>query len=289
MDAPDILCSVRDACYAMREVIRMRDSLDGDEGRLHTYVAEPEPEIPAPAPEEEPVYKTRKGAPLANMWAPAECAAIAGAGTRQEALAGYRAAFPDSDRTDGAVMRQWYAVRSAPVTATDDRRGTWMPEEEAILLKAKTLAAAVKTYRAKFGDDKRTYAALSSRFYRVRKNQVEPTPDFVGDEVPVTQCEELDPDEVDLDQMAAGAVPSQGFYGGDRRAYEADLMDGMQCDEPLSEETLAVGDKVVRRNGPAGVGEVLFVGKGGMHVSVQFPGSIVSHVYGVGELRRVEE
>jgi hypothetical protein len=34
---------------------------------------------------------------------------------------------------------------------------------------------------------------------------------------------------------------------------------------------------------------VLFVGKGGMHVSVQFPGSIVSHVYGVGELRRVEE
>ena len=217
LDNPAILCPVKDACAAMHEVARMREACEAeqeeqdadmeagavqqapspevdtvwseirsryplpaphdDPSRLHTYAIEPE---------EEPVYETRKGAPLANMWTPAECAAIASAGTRQEALAGYRAAFPDSDRTDGAVMRQWYAVRSAPVTATDGRRGTWTPEEDRLLLNAETLVAAAKLYRAKFGD-KRTYAAISSRFYRVRKNPVEPTPDFAGDTVPVTQ------------------------------------------------------------------------------------------------------
>lgn len=267
LNCPDVLCSVRDACYAMAEVARLRDACDdvdmmvANGGRLHTYTVAPEPEFPDPAPEE-PVYQTRKGAPLANMWAPAECAAIAGAGTRQEAIAGYRAAFPDSDRTDGAVMRQWYAVRSAPVTATDDRRGTWTPEEEAILLASKNLAAAVKTYRAKFGD-KRTYAALSSRFYRIRKNQVKPTPDFSGDEVPVTQCEELDPDEVDPDQVVSREAP------------------------------FATGDQVVVRSGPdvtdvAGlevVGEVVMVRNG--HASVQFPGPGPARVYPLADLRRV--
>ncbi len=345
MDAPDILCSVRDACYAMREVIRMREAGErergipviseqtgevvcytprpirgpppeadavprsdyllappappepaADTGRLHTYAVEPEPErvpsyeatavwgeIKSRYPEEEPVYETKPvqapRSPRKDTWTAEEDVPIRAAEHAAAAVEAYRAAFPESIRTEKAIRKRYKnvyvrAVAPAKGQAPPHVREWTGPEQVAVAF-ATSPADAVRRYRAAFPDSDRSDGAIRARYYTRTKadREAASTPDFVGDTVPVTQCEE----------------PSgKGFYG-DTRALHADLMDGMMCDRPLSEGTIAVGDKVVRRNGPAGVGEVLFVGKGGMHVSVQFPGSIVSHVYGVGELRRVEE
>jgi hypothetical protein len=288
---PDVLCSVRDACYAMGEVARMRDACEAEqeeqdaamaaEGRLHTYVVEPE--ILEPAPEEEPVYETKPvqapRSPRKDTWTAEEDVPIRAAEHAAAAVEAYRAAFPESIRTEKAIRKRYKnvyvrAVAPAKGQAPPHVREWTGPEQVAVAF-ATSPADAVRRYRAAFPDSDRSDGAIRARYYTRTKadREAASTPDFVGDTVPVTQCEE----------------PSgKGFYG-DTRALHADLMDGMMCDRPLSEGTIAVGDKVVRRNGPAGVGEVLFVGKGGMHVSVQFPGSIVSHVYGVGELRRVEE
>ncbi|MFA7121177.1 MAG: hypothetical protein WC277_06825 [Bacilli bacterium] len=317
LDTPEILCPVRDACYAMGEVARLRDACEAeqeeqdremegcgvprsdyllappappepaaDTGRLHTYAVEPEPErvpsheatavwgeiksrYPEPDPTASPKTKRKDG------WTAVEDEVLASAEGLHDAYREYAIAFPDSERTRAAIRKRYRKVTGDTTPATRGRGPAWSAEEDAVLARCTTPPEAVAAFREVFGPNSRTDAAISTRHWRVTKGQpaAASTPDFVGDTVPVTQCEE----------------PSgKGFYG-DTRALHADLMDGMMCDRPLSEGTIAVGDKVVRRNGPAGVGEVLFVGKGGMHVSVQFPGSIVSHVYGVGELRRVEE
>ena len=83
-----------------------------DPGRLHTYVVEPEPEFPEPAPEEEPVYEA---SPLvdevhldARGWTPEEERALRGATTPAEAVALYRAAYPGSSRTDAAIKSRYH-------------------------------------------------------------------------------------------------------------------------------------------------------------------------------------
>ena len=125
-----------------------------DPGRLHTYVVEPEPEFPEPAPEEEPVYEAPP--PVGEMRL--------------------------------------------------DARG-WTPEEERALRGATTPAEAVALYRAAYPGSSRTDAAIKSRYHqkiRPRRHGADgPLPDFAGDTVPVTQCDEA-------------AIRRPRFKGGDR-------------------------------------------------------------------------
>ena len=128
-----------------------------DPGRLHTYVVEPEPEFPEPAPEEGPVYEAPP--PVGEMRL--------------------------------------------------DARG-WTPEEERALRGATTPAEAVALYRAAYPGSSRTDAAIKSRYHqkiRPRRHGADgPLPDFAGDTVPVTQCDE-DP---------VFTVPHSTYRPGDR-------------------------------------------------------------------------
>jgi len=252
LDTPEILCPLKGACYAMQEIASLREACEAEQEEqdqdmaaevLDTvprsdYVLTPrgpqepvadagEPEFPAPEPEETPVYKTKGQVPAhIQMWTAEENAVLASATSRQEAIGLFRERFPDSIRTDGAIMRQWYEVRPPLATAPPDgRQGSWSAEEDAILLQETAVTAAVQAYQAKFGDAKRTYAALSSRYYRIqRKARKEGRlPDFAGDRVPVTQSVEP--------ARAPEPAPHKGLYG-DAKALRADLMDGARCDRP---------------------------------------------------------
>lgn len=100
----------------------------------------------------------------------------------------------------------------------------WTPEQERAMCGATTPAEAVALYRAAYPGSSRTDAAIKTRYHlkiRPRRHGADgPLPDFAGDTVPVTQCEE---------------PASKGLYG-DARALHADMMDGMMCDRPLTPE-----------------------------------------------------
>ena len=221
LDNPEILCPVKDSLYAMREVARMRDACEAeqeeqdadmaaqdavyetetpaiaDPGRLHTYVVEPEPEFPEPAPEEEPVYEAP---PLVGE------------------------------------MRL-------------DARG-WTPEQERALRGATTPAEAVALYRAAYPGSSRTDAAIKSRYHlkiRPRRHGADgPLPDFAGDTVPVTQCEEAAirrPRFKAGDRVRISHPTYKGYTGTIRRYYSANgnyltYIDGTTDTMWLSEEYL---------------------------------------------------
>jgi hypothetical protein len=151
LDNPEILCPVKDACYAMSEVARMRDvceaeleEQDADMAAVapsQTYETAA-PEWVEPEPEEAPVYTTSarpKGRAPTHVkeWTAEEDAAIRPATTAAESVPLYRSAVPDSGRSDAAIRVRWYKK--------------------------------VRPSLAKSRD---------------------PLPDFVGDVAPVTQCEE---------------------------------------------------------------------------------------------------
>ena len=219
LDNPDVLCPVKDACAAMHEVARMRDKCEteqeeqdadmaaqdavyetetpaiADPGRLHTYVVEPEPEFPEPAPEEEPVYEA---SPLVGE------------------------------------MRL-------------DARG-WTPEEERALRGATTPAEAVALYRAAYPGSSRTDAAIKSRYHlKIRPQRgATPAPDFAGDAVPVTQCDEAAirrPRFKTGDRVRISHPAFRGYTGTIRRYYAATAnylthIDGTTDTMWLSEEYL---------------------------------------------------
>ena len=195
-----------------------------DPGRLHTYVVEPEPEFPEPAPEEEPVYEAPP--PVGEMRL--------------------------------------------------DARG-WTPEEERALRGATTPAEAVALYRAAYPGSSRTDAAIKSRYHqkiRPRRHGADgPLPDFAGDTVPVTQCEE---------------PASKGLYG-DARALHADMMDGMMCDRPIDAcEPIVRGDRVALVDDSERVGTAVIVNVRSKFASVEFPDDDgPARVYPLSALRRV--
>ena len=151
IEAPDVLCPIKDACYAMRAVARLREVCEEEPEEqdanmvpaaaravvlsptemeallgldpgpmpepeyLHTYETAA-PEWVEPEPEEAPVYTTParpKGRAPAHVkeWTAEEDAAFAGAKSRQDALARFRERFQNSARTDAAIMKRWYVVR----------------------------------------------------------------------------------------------------------------------------------------------------------------------------------
>ncbi len=125
LDNPDVLCPVKDACYAMSEVARVRDVCEAEQDEqdadmaavapTQTYeTAAPEWVEPAPddgAPHTYTVPATRK--PHLNVWSDEEIEVIRRAQSAAEAGRLYVDAFPESNRTVAAVSSRWYRLRAA--------------------------------------------------------------------------------------------------------------------------------------------------------------------------------
>jgi hypothetical protein len=158
LDDPAILCPVKDACYAMGCVVRMRDACEAEQTEQGTDMTA-----------EEAVYET-----TAPEWVEPE---------------------PDE--------RSSYAIH-LPLPAK--RKDAWTEEENWTVARADTRAEAIEIYRAAYPDSTRTDKAIRSRWEKLHRDCKEPiAPDFVGDAVPVTQCDE-----------EAFAVPRPTFHPGDR-------------------------------------------------------------------------
>ena len=87
-----------------------------------------------------------------------------------------------------------YAVPAQEKPGRKPHPNAWSDEEEAVIRRAYCAAEAERLYSEAFPDSTRTAAAVTSRWYRLRDAGTllapDPLPDFVGDVVPVTQCEE---------------------------------------------------------------------------------------------------
>ncbi len=158
LDNSDVLCPVKDACYAMREAARIQEACEVEQTEQDTDMTA-----------EEAVYET-----AAPEWVEPE---------------------PDGDRA--------YAIQ-LPTPAK--RKGAWTEDENWTVARADTWTEAIEVYRAAYPDSTRTDKAIRSRWEKLHRDCKEPlAPDFVGDAVPVTQCDE-----------EAFAVPRPTFRPGDR-------------------------------------------------------------------------
>jgi len=161
MDNPEITCPIHDACEAMYCVMRARDECEAEQEEQDAAMAAvapsqtyetAEPEFVEPEPDEDHTYAIQLPTPAKrkNAWTEDENWTVARADTRAEAIEAYRAAYPDSTRTDKAILSRWEKLH--------------------------------------------------------RDCRAPLTPDFAGDTVPVTQCDE-DP---------VFAVPRPAYRPGDR-------------------------------------------------------------------------
>jgi hypothetical protein len=145
LDNPDILCPVKDACYAMSEVARMRDVCEAEQDEQD-----------------------------------ADMAAVAPSQTYETA------------------------------TRKPTNPNAWSDEEIEVIRRAQSAAEAGRLYSETYGIWKRSRSAVTTRWYKLRAAgeliAPAPTPDFVGDTPPVTQCDE-EPDFI---------VPHPTFRPGDR-------------------------------------------------------------------------
>ena len=104
----------------------------------------------------------------------------------------YAPAEPESvepEPDDGALHT--YTV---PATRKPTNPNAWSDEEEEVIRRARNAKEAVTLYYGAYPQSSRTYAATQSRWYKLRAAgeliAPTPTPDFVGDTPPVTQCDE---------------------------------------------------------------------------------------------------
>ena len=131
LDNPDIICPVKDACYAMSEVARMRDVCEAEQD-------EQDADMAAVAPSQ--TYET-----------------------------------------------------AAPEWVEPTNPNAWSDEEIEVIRRAQSAAEAGRLYSETYGIWKRSRRAVTTRWYKLRAAgeliAPAPTPDFVGDTTPVTQCE----------------------------------------------------------------------------------------------------
>ena len=148
LDNPEILCPVKDACYAMHEVARMRGECEQEQG-------EQDADMAAVTPSQ--TYET-----AAPEWVEPE---------------------PD----DGVLHT--YTV---PATRKPTNPNAWSDEEIEVIRRAQSAAEAERLYSETYGIWKRSRSAVTTRWYKLRAAggliAPAPTPDFVGDTTPVTQC-----------------------------------------------------------------------------------------------------
>ena len=178
LDNPDVLCPVKDACYAMREVARMRDACEAEQGHRD-----------ADAATREPVYET--AAPERVEPAPDDGAPHTYTVPVHE----------EEPPQDGAPP---YAIRLPPPAK---RKNAWTEEENWTVARVDGRGDVIKIYRAAFPDSARTDKAIVSRWEKLHRDCREPlTLDTVGDTALVTQCDE-DP---------VFTVPHPTYRPGDR-------------------------------------------------------------------------
>jgi hypothetical protein len=150
LDNPDVLCPIKDACYAMRAVARLRDVCEAEQGEQDADMAAvapsqtyetAAPEWVEPAPDDGVLHTytvpaTRKPT-NPNAWSGEEIEVIRRAQSAAEAERLYSETYGIWKRSRSAVTTRWYKLRAA----------------------GELIAPA-------------------------------PTLDFVGDTTPVTQCDE---------------------------------------------------------------------------------------------------
>lgn len=126
--------------------------------------------------------------------------------TAQDAV--YETAAPEwvePEPDDGALHA--YTV---PATRKPTNPNAWSDEEIEVIRRAQSADEASRLYSETYGIWKRSRSAVTSRWYKLRAAgeliAPAPTPDFVGDTAPVTQCDE-DP---------VFAVPRPAYRPGDR-------------------------------------------------------------------------
>jgi hypothetical protein len=126
LDNPDVLCPVKDACYAMRDVARMRDVCEAEQGEQDADMAAvapsqtyetAAPEWVEPEPDDGALHTytvpaTRKPT-NPNAWSDEEIEVIRRARNAKEAVTLYYGAYPQSSRTYAAVQSRWYRLRAA--------------------------------------------------------------------------------------------------------------------------------------------------------------------------------
>lgn len=143
LETPAVLCPVKDACYAMSEVARMRDVCEAEQGEHDTDMTAEEavyetaaPEWVEPEPDGDRAYAIQLPTPAKrkDAWTEDENWTVARADTWTEAIEVYRAAYPDSTRTDKAIRSRWEKLHrdckeplapdfvgdTAPVTQCDE-------------------------------------------------------------------------------------------------------------------------------------------------------------------------
>ena len=126
LDNPDIICPVKDACYAMRDVARLRDVCEAEQGEQDADMAAvapsqtyetAAPEWVEPAPDDGVLHTytvpaTRKPT-NPNAWSDEEIEVIRRARNAKEAVTLYYGAYPQSSRTHAAAQSRWYQLRAA--------------------------------------------------------------------------------------------------------------------------------------------------------------------------------
>ncbi|HKM25360.1 MAG TPA: hypothetical protein VJY40_06955 [Corynebacterium sp.] len=178
LDNPDIICPVKDACYAMRATAPLREACEAEQGHRD-----------ADAATGEPVYET-----AAPEWVEPE--------PDDGALHTHTVPVHEEEPPqDGAPP---YAIRLPPPAK---RKNAWTEEENWTVARADTRTEAIEVYRAAYPDSTRTDKAILSRWEKLHRDCREPlTLDTVGDTALVTQCDE-DP---------VFTVPHPTYRPGDR-------------------------------------------------------------------------
>jgi len=127
------------------------------------------------------------------------------------------------------------------------RKNAWTEDENWTVARADTRAEAIEAYRAAYPDSTRTDKAILSRWEKLHRDCREPlAPDFAGDTVPVTQCDEAAirrPRFKTGDRVRISHPAFKGYTGTIRRYYAATAnylthIDGTTDTMWLSEEYL---------------------------------------------------
>jgi len=117
LETPAVLCPVKDSCYAMREVARMREACEAEQEEQDMAIAAEAEQI-ASSPTDARV------APRGRSWIFEEDAVIRTATSAAGAQIAYLETFPNSERTPAAISSRWYKLRQrpppAPVTQSED-------------------------------------------------------------------------------------------------------------------------------------------------------------------------
>ena len=123
LDNPDVLCPVKDACYAMRDVARMRDACEAEQAAQDDDMVARElvyetaaPEWVEPEPDDGALHTYTVPAPRnphPSAWSDEEEDVVRRAQSADEAWRLYSETYGIWKRSRSAVTTRWYKLRAA--------------------------------------------------------------------------------------------------------------------------------------------------------------------------------